>query len=128
LPFRIYRGSPFAEHGFADTGDDPVVMRVAALGKSDEACRHLWYEALKLSIILFAILGTAAILLRDSLNWILPSPQNQFLLNRKAGEPGIWFWLGLMGCSMLTFVILVSDHTRWCLITWAKRESAHQGG
>ena len=37
---------------------------------------------------------------------------------------GIWFWIGLFGGSWLTFMILVSDHTRWCLITWAERESA----
>jgi hypothetical protein len=122
--FRIHRGSPFAEHSHVDTGDDPVVMRLAVLFNSDEIRRHLWHESLKLSCILFAILGTAAILLRDSLYWTLPSPQNQFLLNRRAGEPGFSFWLGLLGCSMFTFVVLVSDYTRWGLTTWAKRELA----
>jgi hypothetical protein len=43
-------------------------MRLAELFNSDEARRHLWHEALKLSTILSAILGTAALLLRNSLN------------------------------------------------------------
>jgi hypothetical protein len=97
-------------------------MRLVALFNSDEIRRHLWLESLKLSSVLFVILGTAAIFLRDSLYWNLPSPQNQFLLNRRAGEPGFSFWLGLLGCSMFTFVILGSDYIRWGLITWAKRE------
>jgi hypothetical protein len=125
---RILRGSPFSKHSYVDTGDDPVVMRLAELLNSKEARRHLWHESLKLSCILFAILGTAAILLRDSLYWTLPAPQNQFLLNRRAGEPGFSFWLGLLGCSMFTFLILGSDYYRWCLTTWADRESAHEVG
>jgi purine-cytosine permease-like protein len=63
--FRIYRGSPFAEHSYVDKGDDPVVMRLAALFNSDEIRRHLWHESLKLSGILFAILGTAVFLMRN---------------------------------------------------------------
>jgi hypothetical protein len=90
LPFRIYRGSPFAERHFVDTGDDPVVMRLSALCNSDEARGHLWRETLKLSIILFAILWAATILLRDSLNWI-PHPRRisfsstERQVNREAG-------------------------------------------
>lgn len=122
--FRVYRRSPFSEHSNVDTGD-PVVMRLVALFNSDEIRRHLWHESLKLSSILFAILGIAAILLRDSLYWTLPSPQNQFLLNRRTGEPGFSFWLGLLGCAMFTFLVLASDYIRWGLMTWAKRESAH---
>lgn len=125
LPFRIFRGNPYTVHTFVDTGEDPVVMRLAALCKSNEARRHVWHEALKLSSTLFAILGTAAILFRDSLNWTLPSSQNQFLLTRRVGEPGSWFWLSLLGCPVFTLLIIVSDHTRWCLTTWAKQESAH---
>jgi hypothetical protein len=122
--FRVYRGNPFSEHSDVDTGD-PAVMRLVLLFNSDEIRRHLWHESLKLSCILFAILGTAAILLRNSLYWTLPAPQNQFLLNRRAGEPGFSFWLGLLGCSMFTVWILVSGYIRWGLRTWAKRESSH---
>jgi hypothetical protein len=117
LPFRPFRGSPFSEHKFI-TGD-PVVTRLAELFKSDEARRHLWRESLKLSSVLFAILGGAAILMRDALQWILPSPQNQFLLNRIAGEPGYWFWGGVFGCVLFAFLVLISDYYRWCLLTWA---------
>lgn len=127
LPFRIYRGSPFAEHSFVDTGDDPAVMRLAELCKSDEARRHVCHEALKLSSILFAILGTAAFLLRNSLNWAYPSPKNHFLFfsAEVRGVPGEHFWFGLFGCSLFMFLVLGSDHMRWCLMTWAKGESAH---
>jgi hypothetical protein len=121
--FRVYRGSPFSDHSDVDKGD-PAVMRLVALFNSDEIRRHLWHESLKLSCILFAIMGTAAILLRDSLYWTLPSPENQFLLNRRAGEPGFSFWLGLLGCSMFTVVVLGSDYIRWGLTTWANRESS----
>jgi hypothetical protein len=125
LPFRIYRGSPFAKHKFVDAGEDPAIIRLATLCKSDEALRHMWHEALTLSSILFTILGTAAIILRGSLNWTLPSSQNQFLATRRIGDPGSWFWLTLLGCPVFTFLLLTSDYQRWCLITWAKRESAH---
>jgi hypothetical protein len=124
--FRVYRGTPFAGHSYVDTGDDPAVMRLATLFNSNEARRHLWRETLKVSVILFAILGAATIVFRDSLNWTLPSPGNQFLATRMVGAPGSWFWLTLIGCPIFTFLLLTSDYQRWCLITWAKRESAHQ--
>jgi len=70
--FRIYRGSPLAEHSYVDTGDDPVVTRLGELFNSNEARRHLWHEAtLKVSTILFATLGTAAFLFRNSLEWVV---------------------------------------------------------
>jgi len=122
MPHKLWRGS-FANPKDLDA-NDPVVMRLVELYKSDEARRHLWHEALKLSVILFAILGTAAFFLRSSLNWTLPSSQNHFLSNSRIGEPGSWFWVGLLGCSWAAFLLLVSDYQRWCLTTWAKRESA----
>ena len=118
-----YRGNPFAEHSYVDTGDDSVVTRLAELFNSDEARRHLWHEALKLSTILFAILGTAALLSRNSLNWDYPSPANQFFWTVRRGVPGYWFWPGLFGCLLFAFLVLVSDYYRWCLKTWAKRET-----
>jgi hypothetical protein len=124
LPFRIYRGTPFAEHTFVDTGDDPAVVRLAHLCKSDEARRHVWHEALKMSSILFIVLGTVAFLQRDSLSWVYPSVQNHFLWTARPGDPGSWFWMPWLGCPLFTFLILTSDHLRWCLLTWAKRESA----
>ena len=131
-PFRIYRGSPFAEHHYVDTDNpsDPVVMHLQALCNSDEARRHLWREVLKLSSILFVIFGAAAFLLRDSLNWAYPSPENHFLFLGAGvrGVPGGHFWFGLFGCSLFMLLVLGSDYQRWCLMTWAKRESAHEVG
>ena len=121
--FRVIRGSPFAEPTYIT--DDPAVARLNEIMNSDELRRHLWHEALKLSLILFAILGTAAAVLRHRLQWVLPSPQNEFLLHRRAPEPGFLFWGNFLGCSILVFVILLSDCQRWGLMTWAKRESAH---
>jgi len=120
--FRAFRGSPFAEHSYIR--DDPAVARLNEIMNSKEIRRHLWHESLKLSVILFAILGIAAVLSWAPLNWVLPSPKNDFLLTRRAGEPGSFFWASLLGCSWATFLVLVSDYQRWCLMTWAKRESA----
>jgi hypothetical protein len=122
--FRIYRGSPFAEHNYVDTGDDPVVMRLATLFNSDEIRRHLWHESLKVSGILFAILGTAAFVQRNSLDWAFPTSANRFFWAARRGVPGYWFWPGLLGCCLFAFLLLVSDYHRWGLITWAKREVA----
>jgi len=98
-------------------------MRLVELYKSREARRHLWNQALKLSGVLFAILGTAAIILRDSLNWALPSVRNGYLYPGRG--PGSWFWVGLMGCSMFSFIALGVDHVGWVTTTWAKQESGH---
>jgi hypothetical protein len=54
--FRIYQGSPYSQYRFVDTGDDPVVMRLAEIFNSSEARWHLWQETLRISSILFAIL------------------------------------------------------------------------
>ena len=124
--FRIYRGRPFAEHRFVDTGDDPVVMRLAQLFNSHEAKRHLWREALKTSGILFAILLISAISVRGSLDWAYPSPANHFFWTARRGVPGYWFWPGLFGCSLFAFLALISEYYRWCLMTWTHRESALQ--
>ena len=75
--------------------------------------------------ILFAVLGTAATVLRHRLQWVFPSPQNGFLLHQRPPEPGGLFWGQLLLCSMLMFLILMTDWQRWALMTWAKRESAH---
>lgn len=127
LPFRVYQGSPFGNRIYVDTGGDPVAMHLVQIYKSDEARRHLWQETLRLSIILFVILGVAAILQRDSLNWAYPSPENRFLFffpTNARGVPGEHFWFGLFGCCLFLFIVLTSDYYRWCLVTWAKREAS----
>lgn len=101
---------------------DPVVTRLVELYKSREARRHLWSQSLKVSAMLFGILGTAAIAQRSNLNWALPSSQNGFLYQWRG--PGFWFWYGLIGCSIFSFVALVIDHVGWVTTTWARRESA----
>ena len=123
LPWKLYRGSPFGAHTFVDTSKDPAAMRLAVLFKSDEARQHLWRETLGTSLILFAVLGAAAVYYRHSLNWTLPSPQNQFLLNRRIGGPGGSFWFSVTCCSWAMFMMLIPDFYRWCLRTWAKREA-----
>jgi hypothetical protein len=129
---RVFRGWPTTEHSFVD--NDPVVTRLAELLNSHEARQHLWRESLKISTILFAVLAPAAFLLGDSLNWAYPSPENHFFRTARAGipgyragVPGYWFWPGLFSCSLFAFLFLGSDYYRWCLTTWAKRESADHG-
>jgi len=122
VPHRPYRGVFYEKNTRdVDTGD-PVVMRLVELYRSDEVRYHLWHETLKLSCILFLILGTAAFLLRNSLNWTLPSPQNDFL-----GSVGHGFWIRLVLCIIGSLLALWSDCTGWCLTTWARREAAHHG-
>lgn len=124
LPFRVYRGNPLGNHTYVDTDEEPVVAHLDALFKSDEARQHLWRETLKVSIVLFVILGSSAICHRHSLNWILPSPKNHYFADSRIGDPGGWFWLGVVGCLWAMFMMLTSDYYRWCLVTWAKRETA----
>lgn len=102
-PFRPYRGSPWAGNRTDIGTNDPVAMRLVEIYRSRAAKRFLWRGALKLSCILFAILGLAAILLRKPLSWALLSP---------------WLPLGLVmgtvGCS----IALTSEYCAWGLRTW----------
>jgi hypothetical protein len=100
-------------------------MRLSGIFNSKEAHRHLWRESLMLSGTLSAILWVAGFLVRGSLEWAYPSPENHFLGTARRGVPGGWIWLGLWLCFVFAFLALVSDYYRWCLLTWAKRESAH---
>ncbi len=125
LPPLPSRGLFFSKNWQGADGADPVVMHLVELYKSREARRHLWNQALRLSGILFAILGTTAIVLRNSLNWALPSSRNAYLYPGQG--PGSWFWVGLIGCSIFSFVALAVDHIGWVTTTWASREATHQG-
>ena len=124
IPFRPYRGVVYAKNMHEVDMSDPAAVRLVQLYRSDEAKAHLWHETLELSGILFLILGIAAILLRDSLNWTLPSPNNRFLWNATQG-PGHWFWIGLIGCLLGCYLALSAEYIGWGLITWAERELAH---
>ena len=75
---------------------------------------------MKLSGILFAILGTARIILRDSFVWALPSSRNEYLYPGRG--PGSWFWLGFAGGSLFMFLILTINHIGWVTTTWTNRE------
>lgn len=99
--------------------NDPVARRLVELYKSNEARRHLWREALRLSGILSAIVWTIAFLQRNSLTWAIPSLQ--ILLDKR---PGHCFWCGFAFGTIFSFVVLGSDYQRWCLMTWTKRESS----
>jgi len=78
---------------------------------------------LKLSGISFVIMGIATILLRSSINWCFPSSQNGFLVTQK---PGSWFWIGLAGCCVGSYVALATDYISWGLMTWVRQETGHQ--
>jgi hypothetical protein len=65
---------------------DPLVARDDSV---EFARRRLWQETLKISSILFVILWTAVLLLRNPLNWAYPSPENQFFWTARAGVPGV---------------------------------------
>lgn len=124
LPPLPSRGTFLAKNWRGVDKADPCVMRLVEFYKSREARRHLWNRALQLSGILFAILGTAAIVLRNSLNWVLPSSHNAYLYPGRV--PGSWFWVGLTGCSLFSFVALAVDHIGWVTTTWASKEAAHR--
>jgi hypothetical protein len=121
IPHRPYRGQFYDKTMHDVDTNDPSVMRLVELFRSDEARRQLWHESLKLSAILFTILGTAAFLLRDSLHWNLPSGPNRFLSTR-----GQWFWVGIILCFIGSFLSLGSSYSGWCLTTWAIREAAYR--
>lgn len=118
LPHRPYRGQFYSGMRDVDT-NDAAVMRLVELYKSNEAKRQLWRESLRLSSILFAILGTAALWFRHSLTWVFPSPQNRFLW-----APGHWFWVGFILCFIGSCLTVAGGFTSWCLTTWAEREIA----
>lgn len=117
VPHRPYRGQFYSGVRDVDTRD-PSVMRLVELYKSDEARRRMWRESLHLSLILFAILGTAALFLRGTLMWVFPSPGNKFLW-----APGHWFWVGFILCFIGSFLWVAGGFTSWCLKTWASREA-----
>jgi len=113
---KLWRGSFFNPQDI-DRGD-PVVMRLAEIWNSNEARRHLWQHSLKLSWILFAILGGATVLLRHSLAWAFPSSRNHFFW--ESNNP---FWMALGTCCFGCWMAQAIDYVVWCLTLWAKRES-----
>ena len=104
--------------------DDAEFMRLTEILNSRQARERVWQEAIKLSSILFAIGLIATLCFRNSLNWKLPTSQNQFLLNTTGGDPGNSFWTSFLACPLFTVLLLGSDYQRWCLMKWAKREAA----
>jgi hypothetical protein len=122
LPHRPYRGL-FYQKTQHDIGtDDPAVMRLVELYKSDELRHHLGNATLKVAGALFATLGIAAFLVRNSLNWALPSPENHF-----HGSAGDGFWARLVMAILFALLALWGDCTGWCITTWARREIASHG-
>lgn len=121
LPPLPSRGTFISGDWRAVDAADPVVTRLVELYKSEEARRHLWIQAVKLSGVLFAILGTAGIILRDSLVWALPSSRNEYLYPGRGGK-GSWFWVGLFCSTTFVFLILVFNHVGWATTMWAGRE------
>lgn len=111
-PFRPYRGGAFVQKKRDIDTNDPVVVRLAELYKSSEARRHLWRQALKLSGILFFVMGVLAIVLRHSLSWS-PSPIDL---------------LGVVFACMGSWIVLATDYIGWGLRSWVEAEASHHLG
>jgi hypothetical protein len=106
-PFRPYRGVPYMEKRTDVDVDDPVVMRFVELFRSSEGMRHLWSRSfLKISGILFGVMGLWALVDPETLSWGL-SPVDL---------GGAGFAIGG------SFIAIGFDHIRWGLTTWAERE------
>lgn len=121
LPYRPARGTPFTGYWKSVDVNDPVVLRLVAIFKSNEARKHLRGQAAKMSGILFAILGSLGWALHNYLIWVLPSHENGFL--RQGRGSAYWFWLGLFATSICFFLALSTDQIGWAITTWAERES-----
>lgn len=112
VPLKPYRGGLFAGRREVDAGD-PRIVRLVEICNSDGARRHIRRNSLKISCILFVVLGGIGLLLRRSLRWGFPPLASPFLW------VVVGFWC--LGCGMAQAI----DYTVWCLTTWAKREEAH---
>jgi len=125
FPFRPYRGTPFLDRTHDIDREDPVVMRLVEIYRSNEAKCYLWGQALRLSGILFAIMGILALLVRDSLNWSFP-----YSLERSLASPisRYWFWMGWIGGCLGSFITLMTDYITWGLMTWGRQEAAIGAG
>jgi hypothetical protein len=125
VPFRPFRGTAFVERTYDVDRTDPVVMRLVGIYRSMEAGRYLWKRALKLSMVLFMIMGILALVLRNSLNWSFPYSSDGAIVSDPAKY---WFWMGWIGGCLGSFLALMTDYITWGLMTWAKRETAMSAG
>jgi hypothetical protein len=101
-PARPYRGEAWSDKKPVDM-NDPDSRLLVELFRSEAARRFVWRAALRISLTLFAITGTAAILERHWLTWSLESP---------------WLWPGVIGGSISSWLALLIDYNRWVFKNW----------
>lgn len=112
LPFKPYRGDPFARHRPVDKSD-PAVMRLVELFESGEVRGVLWRAAAKFTAwLLLASLAVAAIHHRP-LDWNIP-PADQI------GN--------VVGSALFSWAALGGEYVGWGLRTWAEREMSREPG
>ncbi len=119
FPFRPYRGILFVDRTHDIDTTDPASMRLVEVYRSIEARRYLWRQCLKLSAILFVIMGLLSLPVRDSLNWFFPYSLYQSVPSSVSRD---WFWLGWGGGILGSHIALMTDYVTWGLTTWAGEE------
>jgi hypothetical protein len=119
FPFRPYRGILFVDRTRDVDITDPASMRLVEVYRSSEARRCLWRQWLKLSAILFVIMGLLSLPIRDSLNWSFPYSLSQSGASSVSRD---WFWLGWSGGILGSYIALMTDYVTWGLATWAAKE------
>jgi len=119
FPFRPYRGIMFVDRTRDVDTTDPASLRLVEVYRSSEARRCLWRQWLKLSAILFVIMGLLSLPIRDSLNWSFPYSLSQSGASSVSRD---WFWLGWSGGILGSYIALMTDYVTWGLATWAAKE------
>lgn len=119
FPFRPYRGIMFVDRTRDVDTTDVASMRLVEVYRSSKARRYLWRQWLKLSAILFIIMGLLSLPVRDSLIWSFPYSLHQSVASSVASD---WFWLGWGGGILGSYIALMTDYVTWGLGTWADEE------
>jgi hypothetical protein len=122
-PFRPYRGTLFVDRTRDIDTKDPVVMRLVDIFRSEAARRYLCSQSLKLSGILFVIMGLLALPVRHSLNWSFPYSLYPSLPSAASRD---WFWIGWTGGCLGSYIALMPNYITWGLMKWADQEIRNQ--
>jgi hypothetical protein len=119
FPFRPYRGVIFVDRTRDIDTTDPVSMRLVSVYRSSRARLYVWRQSLKLSTILFVIMGLLALPVQHSLNWSFPYSLYDSLPSNVSID---WFWLGWGGGILGSYLALMTDYITWGLMNWASQE------
>jgi hypothetical protein len=119
FPFRPYRGIMFVDRTRDVDTTDRVSMRLVEIYRSNEARGYLWRQCLKLSAILFVIMGLLSLPVQHSLNWSFPYSLYQSMPSSASRD---WFWLGWGGGILGSYIALMTDYVTWGLMRWANQE------